>query len=217
MTTVEFRDATLVVGRGRVARPLFCGFSRVFRAGCVTAVVGPSGSGKTSLLRAVLGEVPLSAGSVHVAGRDVGRLRDKSALRRTSVTTIAQDLNLVDTLTAEENVLFGLRVAGVRGAEAQVEGWFERLGIADVRTMLPTTLSGGERQRVAIARSLASPHPVVLADEPTGALDEENTRIVVEQLKYFSSEGKCCIVVTHDPVVAAGADEVVAFHEGFVG
>ena len=215
---VEFHGATLILGHGRVSRRILHDFTHVFPSGSVTAIVGPSGSGKTSLLRAILGEVSPTQGRILVGRRKIATLSasERSRLRRSTVTTIHQDLNLVESLTAWENVLFGLRLAGIKNAHATADEWLERLGLDGVRNMFPATLSGGEQQRVAIARSLAGPHSVVLADEPPGALDETNTRIVIDQFKHFSATGKCCIVVTHDPLVAAGADQVLTFHDGIL-
>lgn len=189
-------------------------------AGELVAVTGPSGSGKSTLLHLMGTLDKPAAGTVRVTGLDVARMTDRelAALRAQRIGFVFQQFFLAERQSVLSNVADGLLYGGIRrGRRLMAAGALGRVGLGDRAAARPTQLSGGERQRVAIARSLASPHPVVLADEPTGALDEENTRIVVEQLKYFSSEGKCCIVVTHDPVVAAGADEVVAFHEGFVG
>ena len=136
-------------------------------------------------------------------------------MRRYVVTTIEQDYNLVETLTARENVLLALELAsGRRRAEGDADRWLDRLGLWELRDEFPSTLSGGERQRVAIARSLAAPHPVVLADEPTGALDEENGERVTRLLREFANAGKCCIVVTHDLSVASAADRVLTLKNG---
>ena len=191
--------------------------SATFSAGSVTCVVGSSGTGKSTLLHAIAGRRRPDAGAVIVAGTNLAGLggRGGRALRRYVVTTIEQDYNLVETLTARENVLLALELAsGRRRAEGDADRWLDRLGLWELRDEFPSTLSGGERQRVAIARSLAAPHPVVLADEPTGALDEENGERVTRLLREFANAGKCCIVVTHDLSVASAADRVLTLKNG---
>lgn len=109
-----------------------------------------------------------------------------------------------------------LELAG-RPETTGTDYWLDHLGLWQVRDEFPATLSGGEQQRVAIARSLAGPHPVVLADEPTGALDADNTRVVTDLLGEFVAAGQCCVVVTHDPSVAGTADRVLTLRAGDLG
>jgi putative ABC transport system ATP-binding protein len=181
----------------------------------VTCIIGSSGSGKSTILRAIAGLHQDYTGNIRVCGVDLQSVSSKGLveLRRKTVTTVDQEYNLLDTLTAKENVVLGLELAGERGAADAADYWIDRLGLAEVSGEFPATLSGGEKQRVAIARSLASPHPVVLADEPTGALDEENSRAVIDLMRYFATIGKCCIVVTHDLSVAEAADRVLALKD----
>lgn len=183
--------------------------------------MGASGSGKSTLLRTIVGLHEPDDGQVVVAGREVGSLRwgQRRDLRRRVVTTIEQDYNLLETLTARENVVLLMQLSG-GGKRVDVEAadkWLRKLGLWELRHEFPETLSGGERQRVAIARSLAGPHSVVLADEPTGALDEDNSELVVNLLQEFAEAGKCCIVATHDPTVARGADRVLHLSHGELG
>lgn len=216
---VEFRGVSIEVGLGRTRRTLLADVDATFGAGEVTCVVGASGSGKSTLLRTIAGVHRPSAGEVLVQGENVTGLdeRRRAALRRTVITTVEQDYNLLETLTARENILVLLELAGQGDQRDRADHWLERLGLWAVREEYPATLSGGEQQRVAIARSLAAPHPVVLADEPTGALDEGNTRLVSDLLHEFAEVGKCCIVVTHDPAVARSADRVLTLREGELG
>lgn len=213
---VELVGVRLDVGVSRTRRTLLVDVDVSFGAGEVTCIVGASGSGKSSLLRLIAGTHRPTDGDVLVQGGSVTSLdeRKRTQLRRTVITTIEQDYNLLETLTARENVLLLLELAGQRDQHDVVDHWLERLGLWSVRNEFPATLSGGEQQRVAIARSLAAPHPVVLADEPTGALDEDNTKLVIDLLHEFAEIGKCCIVVTHDPVVASSADRVLRLREG---
>lgn len=213
---VRLARVSLEVGVGRARRTLLADVSGTFAKGEVTCIVGASGSGKSTILRAICGLQATDGGQVLVDGRDVGSLtpRERVGLRRTTVTMVEQDYNLLETLTARENILLLRELAGQPPAEALVDQWLDRLGLRDVRDEYPVTLSGGEQQRVAIARSLAAPHPIVLADEPTGALDEANSGAVTAMLREFAAAGKCCIVVTHDATVARAADRLLTLREG---
>lgn len=204
------------MGVGRASRTLLLDADAQFKAGEVTCIVGESGVGKTTLLRAIAGLTVPSSGHVWIGNRDVTTLTStgRMALRRSTVTMVEQDYNLLETLTARENVMLLLELAGLGHDSSAVNSWMERLGLWHVRDEFPATLSGGEAQRVAIARSLAAPHPIVLADEPTGALDTENTRMVTGLLREFALAGKCCVVVTHDPTVAEGGDTVLTLRDG---
>lgn len=217
-TGVEFDSVTLEVGTGRARRTLLNDANTYFPSGEVTCIVGESGSGKSTLLRSIAGLVAPTSGQIRVDGRAVTALtaRQRAELRRRTVTTVEQDYNLLETLTARENVQLLLELAG-RPEATSVDYWLNHLGLWQVRDEFPATLSGGEQQRVAIARSLAAPHPVVLADEPTGALDSDNTRVVTDLLREFAMAGKCCVVVTHDPTVARTADRVLTLRAGELG
>ena len=218
-TNVIFRELTLEVGAGRNRRTLIDCVDEHFRSGEVTCIIGESGVGKSTLLRAIAGLVATSSGQILVGGRDTGTFtaKDRLALRRYTVTVVEQDYNLLETLTAHENILLLLELAGLHDRSSVADSWMEQLGLQHVRDEFPVTLSGGEQQRVAIARSLAAPHPVVLADEPTGALDSGNTERVTRLLREFARAGKCCVVVTHDPKVADGADRVLTMRDGGLG
>jgi putative ABC transport system ATP-binding protein len=188
-----------------------------FEAGTIYAVVGPSGSGKSTLLSMLAGLDLPGEGDV-ILGEDNLKNLDLDKYRREGVSIIFQAFCLLPLLTVRENVCLPMEMQGVpenearqRAAEALV-----KVGIEESKhKRFPSALSGGEQQRVAIARSLCSGAPVLLADEPTGNLDGENTRIVMEILRRLAhEEGRCVIVVTHDPEVAEAADRVLRMKDG---
>lgn len=195
------------------------GVGLTIEAGEFVAIIGPSGSGKSTLLH-MLGALDTpDEGRVVVDGRDLATERDLSAFRRRTVGFVFQLHNLIPTLTALENVQVPLVDDGVppRQRKARASELLERVGLSGRLENLPTTLSGGERQRVAIARALVNGPRILIADEPTGAVDSENSRLILDLLKELSREtGMTLIVVTHDPQVAAQADRVVRVLDGRV-
>ena len=188
-----------------------------FETGKFYAIVGRSGSGKTTLLSLMAGlDIPTS-GTIQYDSKSTSELnRDKYRLENVSV--IYQSLNLFPLLTAIENVTFNLEYRGVKKAEAEkiAADCLEKVGIdKSMHNRLPSMLSGGEQQRVAIARALTANTEIILADEPTGNLDSENSKNVIALLRKFAtSEHVCLIVVTHDPEVAESADVVIRFSDG---
>ena len=193
------------------------GVSFEFQPGKFYAVVGRSGSGKTTLLSVMAGlDVPTS-GVVSFGGQDTKDI-DRDRFRLDHVSVIYQSLNLLPLLTALENVTFPLEYRGISKEEAQKTAAqkLESVGIDSAMfRRLPSMLSGGEQQRVAIARGLAAKTEVILADEPTGNLDSENSMNIVQMLKDLAvSENVCVIVVTHDPAVAERADVVLKISDG---
>lgn len=187
-------------------------------AGTITAVMGPSGSGKSTLLHLAAGMVVATSGSVSVDGTPLSGLSptDLARLRRTDVGVVFQQYNLLPTLTALENVTLPLELdgLGLRAARKVAEAALERVGIDPPFDRYPDDLSGGQQQRVAIARAIAVPRKVVLADEPTGALDTRTGDLVMELFTELASEGAAVVVVTHEPRVAAFADRVVTLRDG---
>ncbi|MCL2249166.1 MAG: ATP-binding cassette domain-containing protein [Oscillospiraceae bacterium] len=193
------------------------GVSYRFVPGRFYAVVGSSGSGKSTLLSLVAGLDTPSSGSVIFNDKDTRNLnRDKYRLEHVSV--IYQSLNLFPLLTAMENVTFNLEYKGTRGSKARklASEKLESVGIDKGKHgRRPSMLSGGEQQRVAIARALAANTEIILADEPTGSLDSQNSTNVIALLKELAaSENVCLIVVTHDPEVAESADVVIRLSDG---
>ena len=199
------------------ASPVVKHASYEFEAGKLYAVVGPSGSGKSTLLSMLAGlDIP-GEGDVILKEANLKSL-DLDKYRREGVSIIFQAFCLLPLLTVRENVSLPMEMQGIpvelarhNAAEALV-----KVGIEEAKhKRFPSALSGGEQQRVAIARSLCSGAPVLLADEPTGNLDGENTRIVMEILRRLAhEEGRCVIVVTHDPEVADTADLVLRMKDG---
>ncbi|HET6966952.1 MAG TPA: ABC transporter ATP-binding protein [Ornithinibacter sp.] len=189
--------------------------------GEVVAVTGPSGSGKSTLLLCLAGIVVPSQGSVHLGGVDLRALgeRGRATLRRESVGVVFQYGTLVPELTGEENVALPLLLSGRarRAALAAAREWLDRLGVGAVGRTTAARMSGGERQRVALARALVTTPRVVLADEPTGALDSLASDLVVTELVGAARDaGAAVVLVTHDARVAAHADREVHLWDGRV-
>ncbi len=202
---------------GKAARNALDGVSCEFRAGEVAAVVGPSGSGKTTLLSIMAGLDRPAHGEVYLGDRELGGM-DMDEYRRRYVSVIFQAFHLFPLLTVLENVCFPMELNGVSEPEARERARLEleRVGIAaEKHRRYPSQLSGGEQQRVAIARALSSGAQILLADEPTGNLDGENSRNIVDILTRLAHEdGYCVVIVTHDPAVAEAADTVYTMTDG---
>ena len=192
--------------------------SLAVEAGELLAVMGPSGSGKTTLLSLVGGLDRPTEGRVVVAGQDVGSLkaRDLAILRRRTVGYVFQDLNLLAGLTARENVAIPLELDGrpIGEARAAADAALDSVGLANLADRFPDDLSGGEQQRVAIARALVGGRQILLADEPTGALDSITGESVMRLLRAHCDGGGTAILVTHDAAHAAWADRVVFLRDG---
>ncbi|TDC73122.1 ABC transporter ATP-binding protein [Streptomyces hainanensis] len=175
-------------------------------AGEAVAIVGPSGSGKSTLLNLIAGLDRPDAGTVAVSGTRVDRLGEAGAARyrRSTVGMVFQFFNLLDDLTVADNVTLPARLAGMaRGpARRRADELLEVLGLARHAGTYPGRLSGGQRQRVAVARALVNRPPLLLADEPTGALDSAAGQDVAELLRDLNAEGQTVVVVTHDPAIA---------------
>jgi len=186
--------------------------------GEAVAVMGPSGCGKSTLLHLLGGLDRPSAGQLSVAGQRVDELSERALahLRRDEIGFVFQTFQLMDELTAQENVELPALLAGQspRAAKRQAADLLERVGLADRATFLPAALSGGQRQRVAIARALGNDPLVVLADEPTGNLDSAATREVLRLFDRLHAAGQTLVIVTHDPRVAATADRLISMRDG---
>ena len=188
-----------------------------FSGGEMAAVTGPSGSGKTTLLSILAGLDEPSGGTVQKDGQDV-LVMDRDLWRRKEVSVIFQSFQLFPLLTVLENVMFPLELNGVSGkaAAGPAKENLKLAGIAPEKfRRFPANLSGGEQQRVAIARSLSGGAKILLADEPTGNLDEENTENIISVFRRLAHEmGYCVVVVTHDPEIAAVSDKVWQMKDG---
>jgi putative ABC transport system ATP-binding protein len=187
--------------------------------GEVVLLMGPSGSGKTTLLSIMGCILRATSGSVQVAGSEVATLseRELPAIRLQNIGFIFQGFNLFPTLTVGENVELALDLKGVRGSKAKQEaGWLlDQVGLAAKRDSFPSDLSGGQKQRVAIARALSGSPSVVLADEPTAALDSQSGRNVMEMMHALAHRhGRGVVVVTHDSRVLEFGDRIVHMEDG---
>ena len=184
------------------------------------AIIGPSGSGKSTLLH-ILGALDIAdEGTVEVDGRDLSAVRDLASFRRATVGFVFQLHNLIPTLTAWENVQVPLMETRLspKQRKARALELLAELELTDRAQNLPTELSGGERQRVAIARALANDPDILIADEPTGAVDSANSARIVQLLKRIAKErGMTLVIVTHDPTVAEQADRIISILDGRVG
>ena len=183
------------------------------------AVMGASGSGKSTLLNVLGGLLSPDSGTVTVDGMDLGSMSDASltVYRRDRVGFIFQMFNLVGTLNVEENILLPSLAGGRRVAPAALDAMIEKVGLSHRRHAMPDTLSGGEQQRVAIARALVSGPALVLADEPTGNLDSENTRLMGDLFRdLHRAQGCAFVLVTHAPDVAMWADRVIVLKDGSI-
>ena len=211
------RDVTRVYGEGETAVHALRGVTLDVARGRLTAVMGPSGSGKSTLMHILAALDRPTTGHVEIAGTRIGELSDNdiTKLRRRHIGFVFQFFNLLPMLTAEENILLPLSLAGVTPDKAFFEELLNRVGLADRRTHRPSELSGGQQQRVAIARALVSQPTVIFADEPTGNLDSRTGAEILELLRASVAEyGQTLVMVTHDAAAAATADRVLFLADG---
>jgi putative ABC transport system ATP-binding protein len=190
-----------------------------FDAGAFTAIMGPSGSGKSTLMHCLAGLDSVTAGEVHIGDVDITRLNDKrlTRLRRERVGFIFQAFNLLPTLTAEQNILLPLDIAGRQADPALFDAVVDAVGLRPRLRHRPSELSGGQQQRVAVARALISRPHVIFADEPTGNLDSRSGAEVLSFLRTSVRDlGQTIVMVTHDPVAASYADRVVFLRDGLL-
>jgi putative ABC transport system ATP-binding protein len=219
MTTpaLEVRGLTRTYGDGATAVAPLQGLDLSFAPGTFTAVMGPSGSGKTTFLNCAGALETPTHGRVLIDGRDITDLNEnrRTRVRRERIGFVFQSFHLMPYLTAKQNVALPLRLAGRRPDRRRVADLLDRVGLADRTDHLPGELSGGQQQRVAIARALVTEPAVILADEPTGALDSRTAASVLALLRSTVRElGATVVMVTHDPVAAAFADAVVFLVDG---
>ncbi len=216
---IRAEQLTKVYGNGATAFRALADVDLEIRAGELTLLMGPSGSGKTTLL-SILGCILRgTAGSLEVLGERVEALPESELprIRRDAIGFVFQGFNLFPALTARENVSLALDVRGVRRAEAEMRAaeLIREVGLADKSKSYPADLSGGQKQRVAIARALAGDPPIVLADEPTAALDSTSGKNVIELLRRLAHEhGRAVVMVTHDPRVLSYGDRIIHLEDG---
>src|SRR5579863_3237761 len=182
-------------------------------------VVGPSGSGKTTLFHILGGLTPPTSGDIHINGRDLLKMSDaeRTNLRKTTVGFVFQKYNLLPTLTAAENIEIARDIAGRREKDPHFDEILNLLGIAGRLHHKPRALSGGEQQRVAIARGIVNHPAILLADEPTGNLDSENSTAVLALLRDLNQRlGQTILMITHNPEAAGYGNRVVRMRDGHV-
>jgi putative ABC transport system ATP-binding protein len=216
---VAARDLTRRYGEGDTAVDALRGVTLDVAQGKLTAVMGPSGSGKSTLMHILAALDRPTSGAVWIAGTQLGDLSDTqiTKLRRKHIGFVFQFFNLLPMLTAEENVLLPLTIAGDKPEKAWREELLKKVGLTDRRTHRPAELSGGQQQRVAIARALVARPTVVFADEPTGNLDSATSGEILELLRdSVDSFGQTTVMVTHDARAAAIADRILFLADGLI-
>lgn len=218
-TAASIVDGVKVYGDGMGAVRALDGVSADFERGRFTAIMGPSGSGKSTLLHTLAGLDTLTSGSVTIGGEDLGALDDRklTLLRRDKVGFIFQSFNLIPTLSAEENIVLPLSIAGREPDPEWFDTIVETVGLGDRLEHRPSELSGGQQQRVAAARALVSRPEIVFADEPSGNLDSHSGAELLGFMRRAVREfDQTIVMVTHDPVAAGYADRVVFLADGSV-
>ena len=210
-------DARKTYGEGDAAVHALAGVTVDFPEREFTAIMGPSGSGKSTLMQCVAGLDRLTGGSAYIGDVDISKLsKDQlTLLRRDRLGFIFQQYNLIPSLTARENILLPLTLAGTRADEAWLDEVVRTVGLGERLGNLPSQLSGGQQQRVAVARALVPKPDIVFADEPTGALDSRTgTEILTFMRRAVDDTGQTTVMVTHDPHAASYADRVLFLADG---
>ena len=220
MSVLELREVSKVYGDGAAKVQALRNVTLSVEAGAMVAVMGPSGSGKSTLLTIAGSLEEPTSGEVLIEGAPLSKMsrNDKARLRRRSIGYVFQDFNLLAGLTAVENVSLPLELDGVSARKARTAGLaaLEELGLSEQASRFPDELSGGERQRVAIARAVVGDRHLLLADEPSGALDSVNGEGVMRLVVAACRRGMAAVVVTHDAQLASWADRVVFLRDGRV-
>ena len=217
MPLVTARTLVKTYGKGRAARRVLDGADIELHAGELVALVGPSGSGKSTLLHLLGGLDRPDSGSIEVAGRQLDRESERglTELRRRDVGFVFQFFHLIPELTGEENVLLPARLrTNGGGAPGRARRLIAELGLAEAARRRPAELSGGEQQRLSIARALVNDPRLLLADEPTGNLDQESGHHVLSLLRQVAEGDRAVLLVTHDFEAARIADRVLRLEQG---
>jgi putative ABC transport system ATP-binding protein len=216
---VAAEDVTRRYGAGETAVDALRGVSLNVSQGELVAVMGPSGSGKSTLMHILAGLDKPSSGNVAIAGTQIAKLSDTelTKLRRRRIGFVFQFFNLLPMLTAEENVVLPLSIAGEKADPAWLADLLAKTGLRDRKSHRPAELSGGQQQRVAIARALISKPAIVFADEPTGNLDSKTSGEILDLMRdSVDSYGQTTVMVTHDSRAAAIADRVLFLADGLI-
>jgi putative ABC transport system ATP-binding protein len=220
MSVLELRAVSKVYGEGAAQVHALYEIDLCVNAGELVAIMGPSGSGKSSLLTIAGSLEQPTSGEVFIGGRPLSTMsrNDRAQLRRRAIGYVFQDFNLLAGLTAAENVSLPLELDGTPTKKARTAGAaaLDELGLGDRASSFPDELSGGERQRVAVARAVVGQRHLLLADEPSGALDTVNGEAVIRLIRTACQRGVAGVVVTHDAQLASWADRVVFLRDGRV-
>jgi len=204
-------------GEGDTVVHALSGVTVDFHAGQFTAIMGPSGSGKSTLMHCIAGLDELTGGSVWIEGTNLTELKEKdlTKLRRDRIGFVFQAFNLIPTLSAEENIVLPMSLAGHKPDQAWFDQIVSTVNLADRLEHRPSELSGGQQQRVAVARALASKPAIIFADEPTGNLDSRSSAEILSFMRQAVEDfGQTIVMVTHDPVAASYADRVLILADG---
>ncbi len=217
MIILETKQLTKIYGKGETEVKALDDVSFSVQQGEFVAIIGPSGSGKSTLLHILGGVDNATSGDVIINKTNIGKL-DETALavfRRRQIGLVYQFYNLIPILTVEENLTLPLLLDGRKPDQRQLDELVEKLGLDKRLNHLPSELSGGQQQRVSIGRALINNPALLLADEPTGNLDSENSREIIELLRKFNREFKqTVIIITHDERIALSADRVITIEDG---
>jgi putative ABC transport system ATP-binding protein len=222
MTEVIAKNLTKTYRVGEIEVHALRGVDLKIEAGEFVAIVGPSGSGKSTLFNILGGLTPPTSGTVLIDGRDLVKMSesDRTQLRKATVGFVFQKYNLLPTLTGADNIEIARHIAGKKNghqADSQFQEILKLLGIAGRLNHKPRALSGGEQQRIAIARALVNHPALLLADEPTGNLDTENSTAVLSVMQGLNKRlGQTILMITHDPEAAAYADRIITMRDGRV-
>lgn len=217
MEILKVQNLCKTYGCGENAVKALTDVSFAMEKGEFAAVVGASGSGKSTLLNCIGGLDTPTSGSIVLNRENLLSMKEqqRTIFRRRNIGFVFQSFQLIPELNVEQNIMFPLLLDSRRPDRQAVEEIMETLGLAERRSHLPGQLSGGQQQRVAIGRALITRPILILADEPTGNLDSENTKIIVELFQELAHrEGRCVILVTHDPEVSQGADVILHMRDG---
>lgn len=217
MALIEVKNLCKVYGSGEAKVEALKDINLEIEQGEFVAIVGPSGSGKSTLLHLLGGVDKPTSGEVIIKGESVYKLKEKelSVLRRRKIGFVFQFFNLIPVLTAEENIEMPVLLDGGKIDKEYLEDLLKLLGLENRRKHHPSELSGGQQQRVSIGRALANKPAVILADEPTGNLDSQNSKEILELLKYSAKKYKqTLILITHDINIARAADRVITIEDG---
>jgi putative ABC transport system ATP-binding protein len=216
---IEAQDLRKIYRIGKIEVPALRGISFSAQKGEFLSVVGPSGSGKSTLFYLIGGLTKATSGRVMIDGDDFSKLSDaeRTRMRKRKIGFVFQKFNLLPTLDARSNIYVALDIAGTNGSfdKKYLEKILDLLGLTKRLKHRPSELSGGEQQRVALARALVNKPAIVLADEPTGNLDSENSEIVLNMLRQSNQElGQTVLMITHNPAAASYGDRVIHMRDG---